>query len=592
MLRQQAIRASGGACGRVSSAVGLGRRALSALGPSASSASQPQRNTAVSVLTNGLTVASTQTQGHFVTVGVAANVGAAFESPSFKGASHLLDRLAFKSTASMPAAVLLQAAEAVGGNIGAHSSRESIMYQASVFPKHLPETVEILAATVKEPLFLSEELDSVKQQIAYEIDAMQWNYGALLPERLHQLAFGSKLGNSPDKYSIQKVRHANDIPNLCIPSSQLGNQLYCDDPMRLSKISPKILKDFHSLWFTPDRLVVAGVGMPHDQLVELAEKNFGAMKPATPEIKQLQKLELAIAAQTKYTGGICVVDTTGQPVSPNPDDRLLTHVYIAFEAPGMLDPDVYAMATLSSLLGGGGSFSAGGPGKGMYTRLYTEVLNRYHWVESCNTLSFSYQPTSLFGITASVPPSPETHAHILPIMLSHFHQSTSAASLSQVALSRAKNQLKSNLLMSLESRTVELEDVARQVMAQQGTRVDVGEMCRRVDSVTADDIARVAQRMFMGVDCQSPFKVDGDEGVLQHWKRTGDGGPTVIAHGPMFGDRDAMYLLDERVREWGLGGDAFLKSGMKGGNASASVASRQGSGFGRALGSRLFGRNL
>jgi mitochondrial-processing peptidase subunit alpha len=37
---------------------------------------------------------------------------------------------------------------------------------------------------------------------------------------------------------------------------------------------------------------------------------------------------------------------------------------------------VYAVAVLQTLLGGGGSFSAGGPGKGMYARYYTEVLNR------------------------------------------------------------------------------------------------------------------------------------------------------------------------------------------------------------------------
>lgn len=29
------------------------------------------------------------------------------------------------------------------------------------------------------------------------------------------------------------------------------------------------------------------------------------------------------------------------------------------------------MTVLNTLLGGGGSFSAGGPGKGMYSRLYT-----------------------------------------------------------------------------------------------------------------------------------------------------------------------------------------------------------------------------
>lgn len=70
---------------------------------------------------------------------------------------------------------------------------------------------------------------------------------------------------------------------------------------------------------------------------------------------------------------------------------------IAYEAPGNNDPDIYALSVLASLLGGGGSFSAGGPGKGsnvvtvgMYTRLYTGVLNRCGWVENCNVVHHSY----------------------------------------------------------------------------------------------------------------------------------------------------------------------------------------------------------
>jgi hypothetical protein len=41
------------------------------------------------------------------------------------------------------------------------------------------------------------------------------------------------------------------------------------------------------------------------------------------------------------------------------------------------DKDFVSYCVLQSLLGGGGSFSAGGPGKGMYTRLYTDVMNRF-----------------------------------------------------------------------------------------------------------------------------------------------------------------------------------------------------------------------
>lgn len=55
----------------------------------------------------------------------------------------------------------------------------------------------------------------------------------------------------------------------------------------------------------------------------------------------------------------------------------LAHVVIALEGVSHQDPDFIPACVLNMMMGGGGSFSAGGPGKGMYTRLYTNVLNRY-----------------------------------------------------------------------------------------------------------------------------------------------------------------------------------------------------------------------
>lgn len=54
----------------------------------------------------------------------------------------------------------------------------------------------------------------------------------------------------------------------------------------------------------------------------------------------------------------------------------LAHVVIGLESCSHRDPDFVAFCVLNMMLGGGGSFSAGGPGKGMYTRLYLNVLNR------------------------------------------------------------------------------------------------------------------------------------------------------------------------------------------------------------------------
>lgn len=54
----------------------------------------------------------------------------------------------------------------------------------------------------------------------------------------------------------------------------------------------------------------------------------------------------------------------------------LAHVVIGFEGVSLSDNDFVAFCVLQSLLGGGGSFSAGGPGKGMFSRLYVDVLHR------------------------------------------------------------------------------------------------------------------------------------------------------------------------------------------------------------------------
>ncbi|KAI8607549.1 peptidase M16 inactive domain-containing protein [Chytriomyces sp. MP71] len=534
-------------------------------------------STFVSILSNGVTVASSEASGHFASVGVIVDAGSACEDASTRGCLQVLERMAFKGEAWMQTAI-----EGVGSQVTAHGSRESLLFSASVFHKHASDALRILASAVRDPVFDAVELDGVKEQLAYELDVGQWNYMAVLPERMHSIAFGNKL-TGLDRYAVQSITHAHDIPSLCTPTSFLGNSPACDNFENLQNISPRTLSTFHKKWVTPNRIAVTAVGIPHAELLALAEREFGSIPAASPD---------TIAAQTKflaspapYKGGIVLVDTTGMPTSPNPDDRLLTHVNIAFEAPGMLDPDVYALATLASLMGGGGSFSAGGPGKGMYTRLYTEVLNRYHWVENCNMLSYSYAPTSLFGIAAAVPPTPETHAHILPILLSHLHTTTQPDRLSSTALARARNQLKSNLLMSLESRPVEMEDLARQVVAQAGVRVGVREMCARIDAVEPEDVARVARRVFMGSEEASPLEFGG-EGVLKPWKRSGDSGPTVLVHGPLFGERDAFWGVDERVREWGLGGDLFARLG------SARAGSKTVLGGRKGLGSKWFGRQF
>lgn len=230
------------------------------------------------------------------------------------------------------------------------------------------------------------------------------------------------------------------------------------------------------------------------------------------------------------------------PPPANPALPHLSHIHLAFEALPISSDDIYALATLQTLLGGGGSFSAGGPGKGMYSRLYTNVLNQYGWVESCNAFNHSYTDSGLFGISASC--TPQKITTMLEVMcreLQNLSLDTGFAALKPVEVNRAKNQLRSSLLMNLESRMVELEDLGRQVQVH-GQKVGVKEMCRKIDALTIHDLRRVAKQVL------------GGEVVN---KGRGTGAPTVVLQQGEAGKYLFKYItwneIQDRIGKWKLG---------------------------------------
>merc|ERR1711970_1261207 len=79
----------------------------------------------------------------------------------------------------------------------------------------------------------------------------------------------------------------------------------------------------------------------------------------------------------------------------------LAHVVLGFQGPSWDDKELIPMCGLHTLMGGGGSFSAGGPGKGMYSRLYLNVLNQHHWVYNATAINSPYTDSGLFGVFGS-----------------------------------------------------------------------------------------------------------------------------------------------------------------------------------------------
>jgi processing peptidase subunit alpha len=118
---------------------------------------------------------------------------------------------------------------------------------------------------------------------------------------------------------------------------------------------------------------------------------------------------------------------------------------------------------------------------------------------------------------------------------------TGFSSLQVIEVNRAKNQLRSSLLMNLESRMVELEDLGRQIQVH-GRKVGVREMCRKIENLTVQDLRRVARKV-MG-------------GLIEN-RGQGSGAPTVVLQEGLEQDVNRKTLawgeIQDRIARWKLG---------------------------------------
>ncbi|KAK1576218.1 hypothetical protein Q3G72_011979 [Acer saccharum] len=74
-------------------------------------------------------------------------------------ASHLLEKMAFKSTKNRSHLLIIREVEAIGGNILASASREQMGYTFDALKTYVPEMVELLVDSLRNPVFLDWEVN-------------------------------------------------------------------------------------------------------------------------------------------------------------------------------------------------------------------------------------------------------------------------------------------------------------------------------------------------------------------------------------------------------------------------------------------------
>jgi len=400
----------------------------------------------ISTLPSGIRVATLNSASPIASVGVFVDGGSRFETPETNGITHFLELMSLKSTVNRSDFRLVRDMLKLGANVSASSGREHLIYSADCLTEHVPHVLGTLGDVIQHHAFDAQEIAEER-------------------EKYHAAA--------EQRDAVMDLRIMEAVHEAAYNGTGLGLSLYAP-AHNLDSFTHEALKSFTRQLFVPKRMVVSAVGVDHAELVSLTNEVFNSL----PAGEGLQKQPAV------YTGGEVRMHKRSSEGSG------LTHFALAFETASWHHKDLVAMCVLQMMMGGGGSFSAGGPGKGMYSRLYSHVLNKYDWAESCTCFNSIFTDTSLFGIYGTC--LPDKAGALADVMSKELLRM--AGPIDATELARAKNQLRSAVYMQLESRTLKLEDIGRQVITY-GKVQTAADISAQIDAVTAEDIARVAKDM-------------------------------------------------------------------------------------------------
>lgn len=321
-----------------------------------------------------------------------------------------------------------------------------------------------------------EDIDEIYQMLKYESWEMrqELHFEDLLKELVHCAA-----------YSPTQTILSTSSPSILLAREE--DDLRRDEVCGIIRKAVEFIKKYWSetvLKEAGDHFVVVGGGAEaatKSSFESSVLEHFGSI----PLVNKDATHSTSTTSTSAYVGGMLNWQTDKHP---------LCNISIALKCPASKDLNSHIpLAILQMLLGGGGSFSAGGPGKGMYSRLYTQMLNRYAWLEHARVFSQDYQSSrigGLFGINASCLPE---KAPVLVKLMLRYLSTHLTASLTTTELSRAKNQLKSAILMGMESRHLMLESYAQQLSAD--SFIPAKELCKRIDETGEEELKRVAKEL-------------------------------------------------------------------------------------------------
>lgn len=369
-----------------------------------------------------------------VTIGIWVLTGSRNETELNNGISHFLEHMFFKGTATRSAQDIAEAFDSIGGQVNAFTSKEYTCFYAKVLDTHKAYALEILADMFFNSSFDEAEMEREKKVVYEEIKM----YEDTPDDIVHDLLASASYGDHPLGYPI------------------LGTEQH------LKTFTPETLRNYIKERYTPENVVVSVAGNVDESFIDEIDDYFGNY---TSDHRNVEIVKPTFFAHT---------------IERNKDTEQ-AHLCQGYNGLAVGDDNVYSLIIMNNVLGGS-----------MSSRLFQEIREKQGLAYSVFSYHSSFLDNGLLTIYAG------TGKDQLPLLKDTINQTVETLiqnGLTDKELINSKEQLKGNLMLSLESTSSRMSRNGRNEMLLQRHRT-LDDMVKEIDMVSHESIQDIIAELF------------------------------------------------------------------------------------------------
>ena len=371
---------------------------------------------------------------HSISIGVWVGNGSRHELLSEHGISHFIEHMVFKGTYRRSAEDIASEIDAIGGQINAFTAREYTCFYTKTLDQHAETALDILSDIIFNPKLSDEDMALERQVINEEISLYEDTPEELVYDLLYDTVWhGTSMGRTI-----------------------LGT------PQSLERINHSTMLSYMKTHYTSKNIVISVSGNYDEALFELLEKYFGSKKLHTI------KPEMPFA---QYSSG-SIVKT-----------KDIEQVQLAIGFNGIdIDEEesVYSLLVFNNVFG-----------CGMSSRLFQNIREKRGLVYSIGAGHSAYIGTGIFDISAG---TSSANLNQVCELIAEEIDNIKKPKLSQSEVSKAKEQLKGNYILSYESTDARMQSAGRSLLL--GNKIYTQEeTINKIESVTIESVADIIDKV-------------------------------------------------------------------------------------------------